>query len=99
MQILALLGLATAAATLLGGLFALRLKDQLHLILGFSAGAVVAVAFFDLLPESIHIGTAYDPSVLLSVAALGFLMYLALDRMVLLHGHSHDHAEDAQRGY
>jgi ZIP family zinc transporter len=40
------------AATMLGGVFALRFRDNLHLILGFSAGAVVAVALFDLLPRS-----------------------------------------------
>jgi len=34
--------------TFAGGLFALRLKDKLHLVLGFSAGAVIGVAFFDL---------------------------------------------------
>jgi len=42
---------AAFAATILGGAVALRLRDRLHLILGFSAGAVVAVAFFDLLPD------------------------------------------------
>ena len=52
-MMLALLALATFSATLLGGLFALRFKDKLHLILGFSAGAVIGLAFFDLLPEAI----------------------------------------------
>ena len=54
------LSIASAAflATLLGGLVALRLKDRLHLILGFSAGAVVGVAFFDLLPEAIRLAPA-----------------------------------------
>ena len=47
-----LIGLATFMSTLLGGLFALRYRDKLHLILGFSAGAVMGVAFFDLLPEA-----------------------------------------------
>jgi len=48
------LGFAAVVATLLGGLFALRYQDKLHLILGFSAGAVLGVALFDLLPESHH---------------------------------------------
>jgi len=46
---------ATFVSTLVGGLVALKLRDQLHLILGFSAGAVIGVAFFDLLPESIEL--------------------------------------------
>jgi ZIP family zinc transporter len=102
MLLLAFLGLATCASTFLGGLFALRLKDQLHLVLGFSAGAVVAVAFLDLLPEALDIGKNYTPFSILTVTAIGFLVYLAIDRMVLLHGHNHDdteHAEESKRGY
>ncbi len=48
------ISIATFVMTLLGGLFALYLQDRLHLILGFSAGAVIGVAFFDLVPESYH---------------------------------------------
>ena len=94
-----LLAFATAGATLLGGMFALRLKDQLHLILGFSAGAVVAVAFFDLLPEALELaGNAYSAATILSITALGFVLYLALDRTMLMHGHNHDHDDDLHRG-
>jgi len=80
---------AAAAATLIGGAFALKLRDKLHLILGFSAGAVLAVAFFDLLPESLELGAAfYDPSTLLTFTAIGFFAYTILDRAILLHTHS-----------
>ena len=44
---------ATAVATMLGGLFALSLKRRIAMVLGFSAGAVLGVAFFDLLPEAL----------------------------------------------
>jgi len=37
------IGLAAGAATLVGGLLALRLAGRIHLILGFSAGAVSGV--------------------------------------------------------
>jgi ZIP family zinc transporter len=94
-------GIAAAAfvATFIGGLCALWLRDRLHLILGFSAGAVVGVAFFDLLPEALELAsTAYEPSTVTTVVALGFVLYLILDRFVFshahttdLHGHSHDH--------
>ena len=46
------------ASTLLGGLFAIHFKDRLHLILGFSAGLVIGVAFLDLIPEEIELGGA-----------------------------------------
>ncbi|MEI7720085.1 MAG: ZIP family metal transporter [bacterium] len=86
---------ATFASTLLGGLFALRLKDQLHLILGFSAGAVIGVAFFDLMPEALELGGAhYSPLSITSIVALGFALYLILDRFVLLHEHGEHEAKD-----
>jgi len=86
---LALLALAAFASTLVGGLFALYLKDRLHLILGFSAGAILGVAFFDLLPEAINLaGSAYTAANVFSFTALGFVAYLILDRVVLLHSHS-----------
>jgi zinc transporter ZupT len=98
-MILLLIAFATFCSTMLGGLFALRLKDQLHLILGFSAGAVVGVAFFDLMPEALELATkAYSISTVVAVVALGFLIYLVLDRMILLHSHDDDHADRARAG-
>ena len=84
-----LLAIAVAAfvSTLAGGLLALGLRDKLHLILGFSAGAVIGVAFFDLLPEAIDTARGFQsPPVILAWSALGFLSYLVLDRMLLIHG-------------
>lgn len=92
----ALVALATFLATLIGGLCALTFRDKLHLILGFSAGAVAGVALFDLLPEALELGEAYyDIGSIALFVALGFFGYLVLDRLVLLHtheeeGHSHE---------
>lgn len=87
-----IIGLAAVLSTFLGGLFAIRLKDRLHLILGFSAGAVIAVALFDLLPESFdlmnQVGWGQETPLLI---AAGFLLYLILDRFFSLHSHDeHD---------
>jgi len=97
---LGIIALGACTATYLGGLFALRFKDRLHLILGFSAGAVVGVAFFDLLPEALSLGVNYwSISAITGTVALGFVAYLFLDRAVLLHTHA-DEANDAERaGY
>lgn len=48
------LGLAalTAVATALGGLLALKSKDRLHLVLGLSAGLLLGLVAFELLPEA-----------------------------------------------
>lgn len=90
---------AAFAATMLGGAVALRLRDRLHLILGFSAGAVVAVAFFDLLPEAIEIAAPHHSvSTVTAVVALGFLLYLLLDRLLLL-GHAHAEGEHERPGH
>ena len=84
-----LLGTAAFLATCLGGLLALRLKDRLHLILGFSAGAVIGVAFFDLMPESLELASAtHEVSSIVAIMASGFLLYLVADRFLLLHGHA-----------
>jgi zinc transporter ZupT len=88
-MLLVIIAAAAFLSTLLGGLLALKLRDKLHLILGFSAGAVIGVAFFDLLPEAINFGEKFHtPSAILSYAALGFLSYLVLDRILLFHGES-----------
>ncbi len=81
--------LATIIFTTLGGLFAIKLQDKLHLILGFSAGAVLGVALFDLLPESIELtkGT-YSMQIVTAIVALGFAIYMLIDRTFSLHMHN-----------
>jgi zinc transporter ZupT len=46
-----LLSLATFFSTLLGGPFGLRYRNHLNLIMGFTAGVLVGLVSFDLLPE------------------------------------------------
>lgn len=88
----------TIISTLLGGLFAIRFKDKLHLILGFSAGAVIGVAFFDLLPESISLASgAYNLKLISILIAAGFVTYLILDRFFSLHLHEDDCCENHSR--
>jgi zinc transporter ZupT len=85
--LLVIIAAAAFLCTLCGGLLALRLRDKLHLILGFSAGAVIGVAFFDLLPEAVSFsGQFRSPAAILSWTAAGFLFYLVLDRILLFHG-------------
>jgi len=82
-----ILALATAISTMAGGLLAIALKERLPLVLGFSAGAVIGVAFFDLLPEALAAGAAFhDTRGLLGLAALGFFAYALLDRLATPHG-------------
>lgn len=89
--IILLFGITAFLVTLMGGLFALKFKDQLHLFVGFSAGAVIGVAFFDLLPEALEMGSGkYSISTLTATTALGFVIYMILERSALLHSHADD---------
>ena len=76
-----LLAFVTLASTCLGGMAAVRFRDRLHFLLGFSSGAVLAVALFDILPEVFALGgPSYMP-----VAAVGFLAFFGLERYTALH--------------
>lgn len=80
-------------ATGFGGMAALRFRDHLHLLLGFSSGAVIAVALFDILPEIFALdgGSSYMP-----FAAVGFLAFFGLERYTALHrSREHVHAATA----
>jgi len=84
--LLALAG-ATFCTTCIGGLLALRLAARMRWVLGFSAGAVVAVAFFDLLPEAVDLASpSFGVTQVFSSAAVGFLIYLLFDRVLLFKG-------------
>jgi zinc transporter ZupT len=87
--------IATTISTALGGLFAIKMKDKLHLILGFSAGAVLGVALFDLLPEAIELTSGvYSVQIVSILIATGFSIYMLLDRYFSMHGHDDSHCEN-----
>ena len=93
-----MVSLTTFASTLLGGLFALYMRDSLHLILGFSGGAVLGVALFDLIPEAISLaGVRFGVPATTAVIAAGFLAYMVLDRAVVMHGHQSPKTEQYPR--
>ncbi|MGO9059084.1 MAG: ZIP family metal transporter [Candidatus Binataceae bacterium] len=80
----------TLISTGLGGIAAIRLRDRLHLLLGFSSGAVLGVALFDIMPEVFALdgGSSYMPMV-----ALGFLAFFGLERYTAMHRpREHAHA-------
>jgi ZIP family zinc transporter len=76
MNIAIALAAATAAATALGGVIALRARDRLHLVLGLAAGLLLGLVAFDLLPEVFEMSTTTflgAPSVSLALVG-GFLL-------------------------
>ncbi|MGO9263622.1 MAG: ZIP family metal transporter [Candidatus Binataceae bacterium] len=83
----------TFVSTGLGGLAAMRFRDRLHLLLGFSSGAVLGVALFDLLPEVFNLGSG---AAVMPFAGLGFLAFFALERYTAMHrAREHAHATAA----
>lgn len=88
----AIIAILVFLATLLGGFFALKFKDKLHLIVGFSAGAVLGIAFIDLLPEATELtGSA---SLVSKIALASVLVYMIIDRVFFNHSHNHHHEEN-----
>ena len=82
-MIVTLIPLAIFGATMAGGLIGLHLSQRIPLFLGFSAGAVLGVALFDILPAAVRINRRTAPDIaLFSWVAAGFLLFLVLDRIV-----------------
>lgn len=96
-MLIVVIALAAFCATLAGGFFALRLRDRLHLVLGFSAGAVVGVAFFDLLPEALALAGPHAATALPYWVGFGFFAYLVLDRILWFRGVALSHGDGAAR--
>ena len=82
-----LLATAAFASTAAGGLFAMRYRQYLHLILGFTAGVVVGVVGFDLLPEIFRLTAEYgvEPSRPMVALVGGFLLFHAVEKLLLIH--------------
>jgi zinc transporter ZupT len=96
---------ATCVATMIGGWVGISMRDRLHLVLAFSAGAVIGVAFFDLLPEAVQLGGSTGPHPLLgsrailAIAGLGFVLYLLLDRSLPSHAEATGGRRDLRRAW
>jgi zinc transporter ZupT len=86
-MLLALLSLTTFVSTLLGGLTALKNRDRLHRILGFTAGVLLAVVAFDLLPEIFELtkSTGVDPSRPMIALVVGFLFFHIAEKLTIIH--------------
>ncbi len=80
----------------LGGLIGLKWKDKMHLTLGFTAGVLIAVVAFDILPELFELAGEYGFDVhtaMLSMVA-GFLLFHIAEKVLLIH-----HAHEDQYGH
>jgi zinc transporter ZupT len=86
-----LLSIATFLSTLFGGLFAIKFKDRLHLIMGFTAGVLLGVVSFDIFPEiirQINENNFHSIEVMVALVA-AFLFFHILEKTIAMH-HSHE---------
>ena len=93
----------TALATTAGGFLAIKAKDRLHLVLGLSAGLLLGLVAFDLLPEVFELGSSEllgAPAVSVALIA-GFLLLHFYEQLFGSHepaesdyGHEHEHSSN-----
>jgi ZIP family zinc transporter len=89
------LSLLTFVSTMVGGVFALRHRDRLHLILGFTAGVILGVVAFDVLPEISDLAQSTHTSFEQPMIALaaGFLVFHGIEKWLLVHNaHEEEYA-------
>lgn len=82
-----LLSATTFLSTLLGGLTGLHNKDRLHRFLGFTAGVLMGVVAFDLLPEIFELLKEQKLAATGAMIALivGFLAFHTIEKSILIH--------------
>ncbi len=80
-------GALTFASTLLGGLLAVRYRKRFGILAAFAAGVLIAVSFFDLLPEAFRLATKAGVPLeqVMYVTAGGFIFLLILERYFSVH--------------
>jgi zinc transporter, ZIP family len=81
----------TVLTTLAGGYLALRMAHSLPTIIALSGGVVLAVALFEVLPESMELLEG-RPNTLAALVGAGFLTFFLAERVLVLH-HRDDPAD------
>lgn len=91
-----ILSLFTFVSTFSGGLFALKNRTRLHLIMSLTAGVLVGVVFFDLMPEMFNLAkeNSLDVTPGLVFLVFGFLLIHILEKFALIHTSHEDEYSD-----
>lgn len=78
-------------STTLGGLFAAKNQNKLHFIMSLTAGVLLGVCFFDIIPEAFSIVSEQhlDINRFTIPIVLGFILFHILEKTILIH-HSHE---------
>lgn len=83
--------LFTFFSTFAGGIFALRNKEKLHYVMSFTAGVLLGVVFFDLMPEIFSLSKENNLDVTQPLISLvtAFLLIHILEKFAIIHA-SHE---------
>jgi zinc transporter ZupT len=86
-----LLSVLAALAALTGGFTAIKSRSKINLALGFTAGVILGLVAFDLLPEIFDITKNQGLDIIWPMTALviGFLLFHIVEKSILLHN-SHE---------
>ena len=94
-----ILAATTFFSTSLGGLFALGNRDRLHRILGFTAGILLGVVAFDLMPEIFALtnSTHVDVTVPMVALVVGFLAFHIVEKLTIIHSAHESEYEEGHK--
>lgn len=83
--------LSAFLSTLLGGTIGLWWKDKKHITLGFTAGVLIGVVAFDLIPEIFEMVNEQGINIHIPMIALvlGFFVFHIAEKLFLVH-HTHE---------
>jgi zinc transporter ZupT len=93
--ILFILAAITFLSTMVGGLVAVKFRGVLQYFFAFSSGALIAITFFDVLPESLDIHGSVSVRVLMITLVATFLFFSLVERFFL----THHHHEEEEHGH
>ena len=93
-----LLSVVAAIAALCGGLFAIFNRSRLNLALGLTAGIIIGLVAFDLLPEIARLSQSNNLDMIWPMVALtsGFLLFHITEKSILMHS-SHESEYEAHQ--
>jgi ZIP family zinc transporter len=86
-----LMSFVAVLSTVAGGLTAFHNRYKLNRILGYTAGVLLGVVAFDVLPEMFNLASknSLDTTWLMVALVVGFLLFHILEKSILMH-HAHE---------
>ncbi len=86
----------TFLSTLMGGAVTIRFRKVLPYFFAFASGSLIAVSFFDILPESLEISKSIDLPVkyVMITAVASFFFYSLLEKYFLTHHYHEDEGRE-----